>query len=161
MQPRKQNLIKWESECQEALDKLKELCTTTPILTYANFGKPFKLLTNASVLGLEVVLFEVQDGVEKVISYASQSLTKSEVKYPVHNLEFLCFKWAITDQFHEYLHGNMFYVYTDINPLTHVLTTAKLDAMGYRWVAGLANYNFHIHYKSEKSNVEADALSWD
>ena len=37
--------------------------------------------------------------------------------------------------------------------------TAKLDAMGHRWITGLANYNFHIHYKSGKSNVEADALS--
>ena len=40
-----------------------------------------------------------------------------------------------------------------------MLTTAKLDAMGHRWIAGLTNYNFHIHYKSGKSNVEADALS--
>ena len=37
--------------------------------------------------------------------------------------------------------------------------TAKLDAMGHRWITGLANYNFHIHYQSRKSNVEADALS--
>ena len=43
--------------------------------------------------------------------------------------------------------------------MTYVLTTAKLHAMGHRWIAGLANYNFHIHYKSGKSNVEADALS--
>ena len=40
-----------------------------------------------------------------------------------------------------------------------MLTTAKLDTMGHRWIAGLANYNFHIHYKSGKSNVETDALS--
>ena len=57
------------------------------------------------------------------------------------------------------MYRNTFYVYTDNNPLTYVLTTAKLDAMGHRWIAGLANYNFHIHYKSRKSNVEADALS--
>ena len=38
-----------------------------------------------------------------------------------------------------------------------MLTTATLDAMGHRWITGLAN--FHIHYKSGKSNVEADALS--
>ena len=86
-------------------------------------------------------------------------ITKSEAKKPVHKLEFLCLKWAITDQFHEYLYGNTFDVYTDNNPLTYVLTTAKLDAMGHRWIAGLANYNFHIHYMSGKSNVEADALS--
>ena len=43
--------------------------------------------------------------------------------------------------------------------MTYVLSTAKLDAMGHRWVAGLAIYNFYIHYKSWKNNVEADALS--
>ena len=50
-------------------------------------------------------------------------------------------------------------VYTDNNPLMYVLTTAKMDAMGHRWITGLANYNFHIHYKSGKCNVEANALS--
>ena len=42
--------------------------------------------------------------------------------------------------------------------------TAKLDAIGHRWITGLATYNFHIHYQLGKSNVEADALSridWD
>ena len=68
-------------------------------------------------------------------------------------------KWPITDQFHEFLYENTFDVYTDINPLTYVLSTAKLDAMGHRWITDLVNYNFHIHYKSGKSNVEADALS--
>ena len=63
------------------------------------------------------------------------------------------------DQFHEYLYGNTFDVNTDNNLLTYVLSTAKLDAMGHRWIAGLANYNFHIHYKSRKSNMEADALA--
>ena len=146
-------------ECQNAFDNLKELCTTTPILAYVHFAKPFKLHTDASVLGLGAVLYQVHDGMEKVISYASRSLTMSETKYLVNKLEFLCLKWAITEQFHEYLYGNTFDVYTNNNPLTHVLSTAKLDAMGHRWIAGLANYNFHIHYQSGKSNVEADALS--
>ena len=155
---KKQNSIKWDLKCQEAFNKLKELCTTTPILAYVDFGKPFKLHTDVSVLGLGAFLYQVQDGDKKFISYASQSLTKSEAKYPVHKLEFLCLKWAITDQFHEYLYGNTFDVYTDNNPLTYVLTTSKWDVMGHRWNAGLANYNFHIHYKLGKSNTEADAL---
>ena len=119
----------------------------------------FRLHTNTSILGLGVVLYQVHDGVQKVTSYASWSLTKSKSKYPVHKLEFLGLKWAITDQFHEYLYGNIFNVYTDNNSLTYVLSSAKLDATGHRWIAGLANYNFHIHYKSRKSNAEADALS--
>ena len=46
----------------------------------------------------------------------------------------------------------------DNSPLTYVLTSAKLDATGQRWVASLANYDFKIFYKSSKQNVKADAL---
>ena len=63
------------------------------------------------------------------------------------------------ERFYEYLYGGHFEVYTDNNPLTYILTTAKLDATGHRWVASLVNYNFKIFNKSGKLNVEADALS--
>ena len=63
------------------------------------------------------------------------------------------------DRFHEYLYGGQFDIYTDNNPLTYILTLAKLDATGQHWVASLANYDSQIFYKSGKSNVEADALS--
>ena len=94
-----------------------------------------------------------------VIAYASQALSKSERKYLPHNLGFLVLKWAVTDQFHEYLYGTKFEVYTNNNQLTYALTSAKLDAVGQHWIVGLAYYNFHLHYNNGKSNVEADALS--
>ena len=47
-----------------------------------------------------------------------------------------------------------------IIPLTYVLTSAKLDATGHHWIAGLANYNFVLNYHSGKMNVDADALSY-
>ena len=50
-------------------------------------------------------------------------------------------------------------VYTDNNPLTYILSTAKLDATGHRWVASLGPYNFSLHYKPGKLNSDADALS--
>ena len=99
-----------------------------------------------------------------MIAYASRTLSKSERNYPAYKLEFLALKWSVCDRFHEYLHGGNFEVLKDNNPLTYILTTAKLDATGRRWVAILANYNFSIKYKSSKLNVDADALSrnpWD
>ena len=94
-----------------------------------------------------------------VIAYASRSLSKTEKNYSAHKLEFFALKWVVTEKFHEYLYGGNFEVYTDNNPLIYVLTTAKLDATGQRWIANLANYNFKIHYRSGKSNIDADALS--
>ena len=132
----KRALIKWTEECQAAFDKLKELCTSTPILAYANYKKPFQLQTDASDLGLGAILYQRDDkNHQRVIAFASRSLSNTERNYPVHKLEFLALKWAITDRFHEYLYGGQFDVYTDNNPLTYILTSAKLDATGQRWVA--------------------------
>ena len=60
------------------------------------------------------------------------------------NCEFLTLKLAITDKFHGYLYGAEFQLFTDNNPLTYILTTAKLDATGHRQVAALSNYTFSI-----------------
>ena len=57
-----------------------------------------------------------------------------------------------------------FEVYTDSNSLTYVLTSAKLDAIGQRWIASLTNYDFKIFYQSGHLNVDADSSStipWD
>ena len=55
--------------------------------------------------------------------------------------------------------GNSFDVYTDNNPLTYVLTTAKLDACGQRWMSAIAPMDFKLHYKPGRTNIDADALS--
>ena len=123
---KKKAAIKWDSKCQQAFDDLKTLCTTAPILAYANFTKPFKLHTDACGTGLGAVLYQTkEDATKAVIAYASRSLNKAESHYPAHKLEFLALKWAVVEKFHEYLYGSTFDVYTNNNPLTYVLTTAK------------------------------------
>ena len=157
---KKKKEVQWTPECQVAFEALKEHCYTTPVLAYADYKKPFRLHTDASDLGLGAVLYQQdENGKNKVIVYASRTLNQAEKIYPAHKLEFLALKWAVTSRFHEYLYGGEFAVYTDNNPLTYVLTSAKLDATGQRWIAALANYNFSLHYKSGKMNIEADALS--
>ena len=121
---------------------------------------PFILHTNSSSEGLGAVLYQKQEGKLGVIAYASRSVSKTESNYPAHKLEFPALKWVVCEKFHEYLYGaKTFDIYTDNNPLTYVLTSAKLDACGQRWVAKLASYNFTIRYRCGQSNVEADALS--
>ena len=151
--------MKWGSEQQESFDRLKGLCSQAPILAYADYKKPFHVYTDASEIGLGAVISQVQDGKEPVIAYASCTLNKAERRYDTHKLEFLALKWTVTDRFHEYLYGSVFEVFTDNNPLTYILTSAKLDATGQRWVAALSIYNFQIFYQSGKSNKNVDALS--
>ena len=156
----KKTLIEWTEAVNSAFENLKELCTSTPILAYPDYQLPFILHTDSSSEGLGAVLYQKQEGRLRVIAYVSRSVSKTEANYPAHKLEFLALKWAVCEKFHEYLYGaKTFDIYTDNNPLTYVLTSAKLDGCGQRWVAKLANYNFTIRYKCGQSNVEADALS--
>ena len=156
----KKTYIEWTDTAESAFEALKTMCVSTPILAYPNYQLPFILHTDSSTDGLGAVLYQKQDGKQRVIAYASRSVSKAESNYPAHKLEFLALKWAVCEKFHEYLYGSKpFEVYTDNNPLTYVLTSAKLDACGQRWVAKLANYNFSIKYRCGVSNTEADALS--
>jgi hypothetical protein len=61
--------------------------------------------------------------------------------------------------FSDYLMTSKFIVYTDNNPLTYVLSSAKLDAITQRWIAALSSYNFEIKYRPGVNNADADALS--
>ena len=156
----KKQFIEWGSKQQEAFETLKEALMSTPVLGYPNYEKPFILHTDASLEGLGAVLYqEDNEGIKRVISYASRSLSKSEKNYPAHKLEFLALKWAVSEKFKDYLYGGKFEVFTDNNPLTYILTSAKLDATTQRWIAGLASFHFSLSYKSGKSNTEVDALS--
>ena len=55
---KKKAAIKWDSRCQQAFDDLKALCTTAPILAYADFSKLFNLHTDACGMGLGAVLYQ-------------------------------------------------------------------------------------------------------
>ena len=111
---KKKQAKKWNENCEESFQKLKQLCSSTPILDYADYSKPFKLHTDAYGLGLGAALCQTsEDGLDRVITYASQTLSKPERNYPAQKLEFLALKVAVMDQFHENLYGGI---------LTYILT---------------------------------------
>lgn len=130
--------------------------SSAPVLAFADATKPYILHVDASLDGLGAVLSQEYSEGLRPVAFASRKLCQSEKNYPIHQLEFLALKWAVVDKFHDYLYGAKFTVRTDNNPLTYVLTTAKLNATGHRWLANLMTYDFDIKYKPGKENVDAD-----
>ena len=144
----------------EVFKTLKRKCMTVPVLAFVDLEKPFILETDASGIGLGAVLLqEQQDGKLHPIAYASKALHGSQKNYHSSKLEFLALKWAITEQFQEYLVYKPFTVKTDNNPLTYIMTMLNLDTMGHRWVNALAGFDFKIEYLKGTDNKVADVLS--
>ena len=154
----------WDEQCQQAFQGVIDRLVNPPTLAYPDHSKSFVLHTDSSFEGLGAALYQVHEGVERPVAYDSRTLSKTEKNYPVHKLEFLALKLAVTEKFSHYLYGHQFMVRTDNNPMSYVLTTAKLDATGHRWLATLANYHFTIQYRPGRKMVtlmsSPGGLSW-
>ena len=108
-----------------------------------------------------MVLSQKQDdGCYHPVAFGNHSLMPSKKNYHSSKLKFLALKWSITKHFKEYLVYVPFVVCTDNNPLTYIITTPNLDAMGHRWVGTLASFEFTLEYQKGADNGAADALSW-
>ena len=140
--------------------ELKMKCLTVPVLAFADFKKPFLLETDASIEGLGAVLSQKQDDSRyHPVAYASNGLKGGESRYHSSKLEFLALKWAVTDQFREYLQYQPFLVRTDNNLLTYVMMMPNFDTVRHRWVVAMAGYNFEIEYIWGSDNKVADTLT--
>lgn len=69
---------KWNQACGYAFNSLKMALTSAPILCFADFNLPFIVYTDASNQGLRAVLSQVHDGKDRVIAFASRSLSPTE-----------------------------------------------------------------------------------
>lgn len=148
---------RWDKTCTDAFHHIIHCLTHVPVLAYADPAKPYILHVDASLSGLGAVLNQEYPEGLRPVAYASRKLSTAEQHYPIHQLEFLALKWAIVDKFHDYLYGAKFMVKTDNNPLTCVLTSAKLNATGHRWLAATTSTN--LQYKPGRHNIDADMLS--
>ena len=160
--PHSKQKIQWTTEHQGTLEKLLGFLVTPPVMAFPDYSKSFIVHTDASQDGLGAVLYQRQQGKLRVIAYGSRTLTPAEQKYHYHSgkLEFLALKWAVCEKFRDFLfYSPPFIVYTDNNPLTYVMSSARLNATGQRWVSELADFHFTIKYRPGKNNADADTLS--
>ena len=77
----KGNKFNWTPDCQKAFKDLQRCVTQPPILRYPAVDNPFILDTDASSQGLGTVLSQMQEGQERVIAYASKTLSKLKKRY--------------------------------------------------------------------------------
>lgn len=132
------------------------LLTNNPILAYPHFNLPFVLHTDASSEDLGAVLFQKQGGKHSGFTYGSRTLTTAEKNDHFHSGWSFCFEVGKLDYLYYAL---ICTVHTDNNPLTYVLSMAKLKAVGHRRGGQLADFHFIIKYRPHNSKIDANILS--
>ncbi len=148
----------WTDQCQFAFDRLKAKITGPDIMAYPRDDTPFILDTDACDVGIGAVLSQVQDGHERVISYASRSLNGAERNYCVTDKELLAIK-NFVEHFKQYLLGREFLVRTDHQALKWLFSLKEPKGRIARWIEILSAYHFTVEYRAGKKHGNADGMS--
>ena len=82
-------MFHWGPVEQTAFEQLKDRLLSAPILGIPQDTGVWTLDTDASDTGVGVVVSQTQDGSERVISYASRTLSKTEKNYSTTRRELL------------------------------------------------------------------------
>ena len=128
-------------------------------MAYPDYNKPFILDTDASDTGIGAVLSQLDtDGKERVIAYASRTLSKPERRYCVTRRELLGVVYFVR-QFKLFLAGQDFTVRTDHGALTWLMNFKDPEGQMARWLETLQQYNFKIVHRRGRLHTNADALS--
>lgn len=150
----------WDSRCQQIFTWLKDYFTRAPLLSYPmKDGGQFILDTDASNEGIGAVLSQKQNEQEKVIAFASKTLSSTRKRYCTTYRELYAVVYFVKS-FRVYLLGRSFLLRTDHASLTWLLNFKDLESgMLARWLSTLSEYDFVIFHRPGRQHGNADGLS--
>jgi hypothetical protein len=107
---------------------------------------------------LVVILFQKEGKLERVVAYASKSLTVAQRKF--HPMEGECYAliWGIM-HFRQYPHTNHFTFRTDHKPLEWLATLSNVHGKRGRWIDMLQDFCFEILHQPGLKHANVDVLS--
>ena len=155
---RKEAPFVWSERQQTAFENLKHILCSEQVLAYPNFDSQFILTTDASKVAVAAILSQVQDGVERPISFASRQMNQSEQNYSATEAEMLSVTWAIR-HFRCYLYGKRFLLRTDHAALKYMHNFAGNNSRLLRWSLRLSEFDFTVEHRPGTQIRHADALS--
>ena len=135
------------------------MLATAPVLALPDPARRFILDTDVSDEGIGAVLSQKdEDGVERVVTYASRVLSKPERRYCVTRRELLSVV-TFVQHFRPYVLGQEFTVRSDHRSLAWLTNFKNPEGQLARWLEKLQEYNFQIEHRGGKRNGNADTLS--
>lgn len=148
----------WSAEAQIAFDELKKRLTSAPVLANPDFSAPFFVQTDASDIGVGGILCQGEGNEERVITFFSKKLSRTQQKYSVTERECLAVILSL-EKFRPYIEGTKFTVVTDHSSLCWLHNLKDPSGRLARWTLRLQPFNFKFIHRPGSKMVVPDALS--
>lgn len=149
----KEDVFQWSPEAEDSFQNLKQAITAAPVLALPAFMIPFILETDASGIGVGVVLS--QRG--HPIAYFSKTFAPRMQRQSTYTRELLAIADAIA-KFRHYILGHKFIIRTDQKSLKSLLDQSLQTPEQQAWLHKFHGYDFKIEYKPHNDNIAVDSL---
>jgi hypothetical protein len=154
---KKNGKFEWREPQQAAFDQLKTCFTCAPVLASLIDEGEYSLDTDAGSHSLYSI-YQNQNGVKRVICYASRVLQPTEQHYCSTRHELLTVMFGLK-QFRHFFLCNKFVIRTDNAALTSLMKTPEPLAQQARWLDLISEFDFRVVHRAGSLNGAADALS--
>jgi len=148
----------WTDTQQQAFEKLKLKLVSPPILGFPQENAETIIYTDACGYGLGASITQIQEGTERVLAYASRTLSKTERNYSTTEQECLAILFAV-EKFRPYVFHVKFKVITDHNALRWLFSVKDPNGRLARCSLKLQAYDMEVQHRPGKIHGNADALS--
>ena len=108
---------------------------------------PYTLTTYASLFGIAAIISQIQQWGERVIAYASKTLSKSQRNYSATKRELFAIVY-FTHHFRNYLQGQKFLIVADHRALTWLYSFKEPDGLLAQWREKLGQFDFEIKHEA-------------
>ena len=164
---RKGTKFRWSEKCETAFNTLKKKLAEVTMLGHADPNKPYLLYCDSSSYAIAACLSQSDTNTgefirgvtgEKPIYFLSKKLSPTQQNWPIIEKEFYAIFYAIT-KLDFYLHNSKITVFTDHQPLKHVMTSKMQNRKIRNWALSIEGYDIEMNYLSGKLNIISDLLS--
>ena len=149
----------WTPRAQSAFELAKERLSSPSVIHFADFTKPFVLVTDASNIAVGAVILQKIGDKQVIIAAGSKTLDSTQQKWSTTEREAYAIIWAC-ERFSYFLRGpKPFVLLTDHKSLIYMDRSVFANQKIARWQDRLSEFRFMIQYIEGENNVIADMMS--
>ena len=149
----------WGPDQQAAFETLKDCLVNYPVLAPPLPEGKYIIDTDASDFAMGAVLQQEQNGIVRVVAYASKTFDQAERQYCTTRKELAAIIYALKEFRHYVMGGVHFLLRTDHGALTYLFKTPVPIGQQARYLNFLADYNFEIQHRPGTQHGNSDGLS--
>ena len=153
---KKNKIIEWNSEMDDAFEKIRNAIINCPTLSFHDPTAPIRLFTDASHYGIGAYLCQIVKQKELPVGFISKTLNKQEKKWHIYDKEAYSIYYALK-KWDTLLRDNHFTLFTDHKNLTYL--DKDPSARVQRWRMAVQQFSCDVAFLTTEENEIADHFS--